>query len=133
MSPDGKPIQVNASTLQAAAAQNAVGMLDISKSDNSIFTRIVNNFERRCITIKSWSYENITIPLGHNIFALSKLDNSWSAYFSNKGSYVLLIGNTVTVMSPEGKPIQLNSSVLQAAAAQNTVGRLFLSDWKLRC
>ena len=25
MSPDGKPIQVNASALQAAAAQNAVG------------------------------------------------------------------------------------------------------------
>ena len=41
MSPDGKPIQVNASTLQAAAAQNAVGMLYISKSDNSIITRIV--------------------------------------------------------------------------------------------
>ena len=27
MSPDGKPIQVNASALQAAAAQNAVGRL----------------------------------------------------------------------------------------------------------
>ena len=76
---------------------------------------------------------NITMPLGHNIFALSKLDNSWSVYFNNKDSYALLIGNTVTVMSPEGKPIQVNSSVLQAAAAQNTVGRLFLSDWKLRC
>ena len=57
MSPDGKPIQVNASTLQAAAAQNAVGMFYISKSDNSIFTRIVNNIKRRCITIKSRSYE----------------------------------------------------------------------------
>ena len=29
MSPDGKPIQVNASALQAAAAQNAVGKLYI--------------------------------------------------------------------------------------------------------
>ena len=57
MSPDGKPIQVNASTLQAAAAQNAVGMLDISKSDNSIFTRIVNYVKRRRITIKSRSYD----------------------------------------------------------------------------
>ena len=28
MSPDGTPVQVNASALQAASAQNAVGMLD---------------------------------------------------------------------------------------------------------
>ena len=32
MSPEGKPIQVNANALQAAAAQNAVGMLYIYKS-----------------------------------------------------------------------------------------------------
>ena len=57
MSPDGKPIQVNASTLQAAAAQNAVGMLHISKSDNSIFTRIVNNVKSHCETIKSRNYD----------------------------------------------------------------------------
>ena len=36
---------------------------------------------------------------------------------------ILILGNTVTVMSPEGKPIQVNASALQAAAAQNTVGR----------
>ena len=29
MSPDGKPIQINASSLQAAAAQNTTGMLII--------------------------------------------------------------------------------------------------------
>ena len=29
MSPDGKPIQINASSLQAAAAQNAIGMIII--------------------------------------------------------------------------------------------------------
>ena len=29
MSPDGKPIQVNASSLQAATAQNSMGMLII--------------------------------------------------------------------------------------------------------
>ena len=57
MSPDGKPVQINSSALQAAAAQNAVGMFYISKSDNSIFTRIVNNIKRRCITIKSRSYD----------------------------------------------------------------------------
>ena len=35
-------------------------------------------------------------------------------------------------MSPEGKPIQVNSSALQAAAAQNAMGRLFIvyaSNW----
>ena len=35
----------------------------------------------------------------------------------------MILGNTVTVMSPEGKPIQVSSSALQAAAAQNAVGR----------
>ena len=33
------------------------------------------------------------------------------------------IGSTITVMSPDGKPIQVNASSLQAAAAQNTIGR----------
>ena len=37
--------------------------------------------------------------------------------------------NTVTVMSPEGKPIQVNAGALQAAAAQNAVGtHLILYD-----
>ena len=36
MSPDGKPIQVNASALQAAAAQNAVGKLYIVYTYNNI-------------------------------------------------------------------------------------------------
>ena len=31
-------------------------------------------------------------------------------------------GNTVTVMSPDGTPVQVNASALQSAAAQNTVG-----------
>ena len=34
----------------------------------------------------------------------------------------------VTVMSPEGKPIQVNASALQAAGAQNTIGTL--TFWK---
>ena len=33
------------------------------------------------------------------------------------------IGSTVTVMSPEGKPIQVNPSALQSAAAQAAIGR----------
>ena len=37
-----------------------------------------------------------------------------------------LLGNTVTIMSPEGKPIQVNAGALQAAAAQNAAGMLEL-------
>ena len=33
-------------------------------------------------------------------------------------------GNTVTVMSPDGKPIQMNAMALQTAAAQNAAGML---------
>ena len=32
----------------------------------------------------------------------------------------------VTIMSPEGKPIQVNAGALQAAAAQNVAGMLIL-------
>ena len=39
--------------------------------------------------------------------------------------------NTVTVMSPEGKPIQVNAGALQAAAAQNAVGTHFFIKWQL--
>ena len=41
-----------------------------------------------------------------------------SKYVFNK-----LLGNTITIMSPEGKPIQVNAAALQAAAAQNAVGQ----------
>ena len=74
MSPDGKPIQVNASTLQAAAAQNAVGMLYISKSDNSIITRIVNNVKSHCKTIESWNCDKYYNELKK--IALGKLYDS---------------------------------------------------------
>ena len=37
-----------------------------------------------------------------------------------------ILGNMVTIMSPEGKPIQVNASALQAASAQNTMGMLKL-------
>ena len=30
-----------------------------------------------------------------------------------------ILGNMITVLSPEGKPIQVNASALQAAGAQN--------------
>ena len=36
MSPDGKPIQVNASALQAAGSQNNTGMIQVGKCHNQI-------------------------------------------------------------------------------------------------
>ena len=33
-------------------------------------------------------------------------------------------GNMVTVMSPDGKPIQVNASALQAAGSQNNTGMI---------
>ena len=38
---------------------------------------------------------------------------------------MIILKQTVTVMSPEGKPIQINANALQASAAQNSVGRCF--------
>ena len=34
-------------------------------------------------------------------------------------------------MSPEGKPIQLNASALQAAAAQNAIGRFLIFNGRI--
>ena len=42
MSPEGKPIQVNASALQAASAQNTMGMLKNENRRYRTFSRIVN-------------------------------------------------------------------------------------------
>ena len=39
-------------------------------------------------------------------------------------SYFVGLGNNVTVMSQDGKPIQVNNAVLQSAAAQNAAGML---------
>ena len=36
MSPDGKPIQVNASALQSAGSQNNIGMIQLGKCQNQI-------------------------------------------------------------------------------------------------
>ena len=39
-----------------------------------------------------------------------------------------LSGNTITVMSPDGKPIQVNASALQSAGAQMASGTLEIID-----
>ena len=49
MSPEGKPIQVNASALQAASAQNTMGMLKLLTDDEK---KIVNELS---IGRKGWS------------------------------------------------------------------------------
>jgi len=36
-------------------------------------------------------------------------------------------------MSPEGKPIEVNASVLQAAASQNAVGMFYKSNTVIKC
>ena len=41
-----------------------------------------------------------------------------------KLSVTLILGGTVTIMSPDGTPVQVNASALQAASAQNAVGTL---------
>ena len=97
MSPEGKPIQVNTSALQAAAAQNAMGRLYVFKLN-------IN-----------WSKPWIVISLKGDIEI-------------QVVNITIYLGNTVTVMSPEGKPIQVNTSALQAAAAQTAMGRLFIFD-----
>ena len=40
----------------------------------------------------------------------------------NKKNLIWIVGSTVTVMSPDGTPVQVNTAVLQAAASQNTMG-----------
>ena len=37
-------------------------------------------------------------------------------------SFILILGNTVTVMSPDGTAVQVNNSALQGAVAQGSVG-----------
>ena len=37
-------------------------------------------------------------------------------------SYILILGNTVTVMSPDGTPLQVNNNALQEAVAQGSTG-----------
>ena len=53
---------------------------------------------------------------------LSSSTNTFNLNLAIKEQFIS--GNTVTVMSPEGKPIQMNAMALQAAADQNAAGML---------
>ena len=47
--------------------------------------------------------------------------------------YSISLGNTVTIMSPEGKPVEVNASALQAASSQNAVGMFDKSNTGIKC
>ena len=49
MSPEGKPIQVNASALQAASAQNTMGMLEIKIDDTENYQELSINCEGKIL------------------------------------------------------------------------------------
>ena len=87
MSPEGQPIQMNAMAIQAAAAQNAAGMLG----------RLFNKICMKGLLMKY-------LRCNHNAF--------WHS------------GNSVTIMSPDGTPVQINSSALQNIPIQSTAGIL---------
>ena len=46
----------------------------------------------------------------------------------SEGELSNILGNMVTVMSPDGKPIQVDASALQAAGAQNAIGEIETSQ-----
>ena len=54
------------------------------------------------------------------------LSTTWLVIFSiTKLQHLILAqGNTITVLNSEGKEIELNANMLQAAAAQNAIGML---------
>ena len=120
MSPEGTPIQVNENVLQAAASQNATGRLNTIPTHG--FTGIVNT-------------SAVKIPLQKTWNSFSQLHQHYIEFIS---SYYLRFkeryfsGNVVTVMSPEGQPIQMNAMALQAAAAQNATGMLGSFFFKIK-
>ena len=133
ISPEGKPIQVNAGALHAAAAQNAVGRKFLSWLFTMIwycqeFSISSISFFLLLLTIKfmktaCFFISNINFPwylhISNNM-STSVYSNNWNESFTE------FLGKTVTVMSPEGKPVQINASALQAASSQNAAGRLFI-------
>ena len=63
MSPEGKPIQVNASALQAASAQNTMGMLKMKIDKTANFQELSINWEGKFLLIKSQRWHKATFDL----------------------------------------------------------------------
>ena len=116
LSPEGKPIQVDANALQAAGVQNGIGMKDSMNKQNVLKTkqkpRIVNKLHYG-IAICIYKRENNEIQV------------AFAEGITN------FLGNKVTVMSADGKPVQVDASTLQAA--QNTQGRIYTDIEKSFC
>ena len=111
MSPDGKPIQVNASALQSAGSQNNIGMIQLGKKcHNQIHLKQNCQYVKRKVIKLKFRYRIDYLP------AYIYRDNQ--ILLSN----ILILGNTVTVMSPDGTPVQVNNNVLQQAVAQGSAG-----------
>ena len=60
MSPEGKPIQVNASALQAASAQNTMGMLKMKIDKTANFQELSINCEGKILFSKIQRWYNLT-------------------------------------------------------------------------
>ena len=112
MSPDGKPIQVNASALQSAGSQNNIGMIQLGKKCHNQI-----DLKQNCQYVKRKVLKWKGCRLFLDYLAAYKYRKSYMLL-----SYILILGNTVTVMSPDGTPVQVNNSALQEAVAQGSAG-----------
>ena len=112
MSPDGKPIQVNASALQSAGSQNNIGMIQLGKMPQS------DTFETELSICQKEGSKMKGMQIVYRlVLAAHKYRKSYMLL-----SFILILGNTVTVMSPDGTPVQVNNNVLQQAVAQGSAG-----------
>ena len=71
MSPEGKPIQVNASALQAASAQGTMGMLKMRIDETVNFQELSINCEGKILFSKIQRWYNLTRHV-INRFQISK-------------------------------------------------------------
>jgi len=115
MSPDGKPIQVNASALQAAAAQNAVGgMVTVMNAQGkpvqvpaaALQAANTQNQIGGMVTVMSPEGKPIQVPASS--LQMAGVQNS--------------NGGFVTIMGQDGKPIQISASDLQSGATLTESG-----------
>ena len=75
-------------------------MLDNNKLYGAVYDRIIYTIVLHALP-----------TLKRTIYGKTKLQHS-----------ILAQGNTITVLNSEGKEIELNANMLQAAAAQNAIG-----------
>ena len=78
-------------------------------------------------TLQSASLQNVAGMIGI-YYLLEHLNNDLQyrakVALNKYGNEFLNLGNSATFMSPDGKPVQVNTAALQSAVAQNTTGIL---------